>query len=147
MFADNIDQIAKIEHLATSSQLSLLDFCHRLREILGLPKFSFDRVNMTEWGLVIFDDIEYNVSRPYVVGTLWDWDDTVPEGCTMGISLTFFREHPAAEDDKWTDAHILTPIGDALAREFSVPVYHHRTWRGPGKNIRRTRVFSPLGGF
>jgi len=53
-----------IEHLAVDCPLSLLEFCDAMRRQFRLPAFQFDFENDTEWELVEYEGIEYNVSRP-----------------------------------------------------------------------------------
>lgn len=140
---NSIDRTAMMEHLAVTSALTLRQFCDRVREILKLPEFQFDFENETEWGLVEVDNIEYNISRPYEEGTLQEWDDTVPAGCNFGISLVLYREHPYANDHDWAFIHLVAPVAQKLADGFSSPIHYHRTWLGPGDNVRRNHHFHP----
>lgn len=132
-----------MEHLALKSPLSLRSFCDRVRSILGLPEFCFDFENETEWGTATEDCIEYNVSRPYKVGTLQKWDRTVPTGCNFGISLTVCDDHPHANESEWAPEHLVSAVAQKLATSFGLPVYYHRTWRGPGNNVQRNQIFRP----
>ena len=132
-----------MEHLSLRSPFALRDFCDHIREILGLPEFSFDFENETEWGAATADSIEYNVSRPYKAGTLQEWDHTVPAGCNFGISLTACNDHPHAGDHEWAAKHLVAPVAQKLANRLGVPIYYHRTWCAPGNNIPRNQAFIP----
>ena len=138
---NRIDRIAVTEHLALHSMLALHPFCERVRQVLCLPAFLFDCENMTEWGSVEVDGIEYNVSRPYEVGTLQKWDDTVPPECNFGISLIVCRDHELADSQDSIYSCLVKPVGERLANEFAVPVHYHRTWYGPGNNVARSERF------
>lgn len=141
-----VDRTSLMEHLSLASPLSLRDCCERIRAALRLPEFSFDSENETEWGLVEVDNIEYNVSRPYEEGTLQEWDDSVPPTCNFGISLIIYREHPHAGDHTWALGSLVTPVGEALARQLETPIFFHRTWFGAGKNTTRNLTFEyPTG--
>ena len=117
-----------VEHLAFSSSLLLRECCERVREALGLPDFHFDSENETEWGLVEVDNIEYNVSRPFEEGTLYEWDETVPPGCNFGVSLIVYREHPRAGNHDWAIEALVKPFIERVAPVINVPIHHHRTW-------------------
>jgi hypothetical protein len=132
-----------MEHLALECTLDLQEFCTRLQAALDLPEFGFDAENLTEWGQVEFEYIEYNVSRPYAAGILQQWDPTVPPGCNFGISLTLYQPHPHAHDQEWSYNHLALPVGQIIADEFQVPVHYHRTWFGAGLNTERQVTFQP----
>ena len=132
-----------MEHLALNSPLPLGGFCDRMREILDLPEFCFDRENETEWGTTTADQVEYNVSRPYEVGTLQEWDHTVPAGCNIGISLTVCSDHPHTTDLAWVADHLVSPVAQKLANGLRIPIHYHRTWCSPGNNIPRNQIFNP----
>lgn len=141
----NQHRVVMTEHLALKSPATLGEFCNRFRELFNLPEFYFDCENETEWGAVEVDNIEYNVSRPYEVGTLQEWDDTVPFGCSFGVTLIFFCEHLNGKDHDWAVTNVVSPIAQLIANQFATPVHYHRTWFKPGKNIKRTQVFRPKG--
>ena len=138
-----LDRIAMVEHLAIRSHHTLHSFCERFRQLLNLPEFQFSFENETEWGLVELEGIEYNVARPYDVGTLQKWDDTVPVGCNFGISLIVDRQRTQSGERDWTLNHLVAPIGQTLANGFAAPVYYHRTWNGPGENVTKNFSFYP----
>jgi hypothetical protein len=140
-----INRIRFTEHLAIDSQLSLQEFCSAIQQRLGLPDFEFDYENETEWGLVEYEGIEYNVSRPYEPGTLQGWDETVAAGCNFKVTLTVGKERPSDQDIEWSSAELVPSIGQVLAELFDTPVYHHRTWLGAGKNLTQKKAFYPKG--
>jgi len=73
------------------------------------------------------DNLTINVSRPFEIGTLQKWDDTVPDNCNFGISIT----------KKKVQLNEVKEIGQLIANEFKATVHYHRTWVKPGKNIKR----------
>ena len=77
-----------MEHLAIYSPLNLKGFCNKLKIILNMPDFEFDYENETEWGESQKNNLTINVSRPYEIGKLQEWDDTVPRECNFEISIT-----------------------------------------------------------
>lgn len=92
-----------------------------------MPDFVFDYENESEWGESKKGDLTINVSRPFKIGTLQEWDDTVPDKCNFGISIT----------NENIDLNEVRRIGQLIADEFRSTVYYHRTWTEPGKNIKR----------
>ena len=116
-----------MEHLATYSTSNLKDFCSRLKIILDIPDFVYDYENETEWGESKKGNLTINVSKPFEIGTLQEWDDTVPDKCNFGISMT--KEN--------IDLNEIRRIGQLIADEFRTSVYYHRTWIELGKNIKR----------
>ncbi len=139
----DFSQIRVMEHLAIDCPLSLRDFCDAMQQRFELPDFEFDAENETEWGLVEHEGIEYNVSRPFEVGTLQSWDQSVPEGCNVGVSLLVSQECPPTQDVEWGSATLVPHVAEGLADLFGSTVYHHRSWLGVGENVIRTKVFYP----
>ncbi len=90
----------------------------------------------------MLENVEYNVSRPYQVGTLQSWDDSVPAGCNFGISLILLRGH-LHPNHEWALENLVHPVAQAIADEFVVPVHYHRTWLGVGRNVARNGLFAP----
>lgn len=90
-------------------------------------------------------EIEEACSRPYEPGTLQRWDDTVPAGCDVGITVMFKPDHPQLADpdalERWIATNLLPDIARKVAAAFGTSVYYHRTWLGPGHNVPRSRVF------
>jgi hypothetical protein len=120
------DRIARMEHFAFETQLSLEDLCARIRNEFGLPEFQFDHENETQWGWSELDRIEYNISRPYDARTLRRWDSTVPAGCNVGITLIVAKDHPRCHDLAWIQELVRT-VGERLGRALTA-IHHHRTW-------------------
>lgn len=103
---------------------------------------SFDYENETEWGAVNYEHISYNVSRPYVAGTLEKWDRTVAKGCNFGVSFGIMTDHQFADNEEWIFENIVLRNGKRLADEFDVIVYYHRTRLiNENKNIERNIKF------
>ena len=138
-----INRIRFMEHLAINSPLSLKEFCSAMQRNFELPDFEFDYENETEWGLVEYEGIEYNVSHSFERGTLQEWDKTVPMGCNFGISLEVSQDCLPEQNIEWSSAELVPNIGQALAELFDTPVYHHRTWLGSGNNLVRKKTFYP----
>ena len=137
------NETAIMEHLAVVSPLSLREFCDRFRHTFDLLEFRYDSENETEWGISEWQDIQYNICRPYKIGTLQEWDRTVPDGCNFGISLILFRSHPNAHDHDWTGTHLVPLVAQTIANEFDITVHYHRTWRDVGNNVPRDTTFNP----
>ncbi|QDT30678.1 hypothetical protein Enr10x_60460 [Gimesia panareensis] len=137
------NQIAMMEHLALAAPLTLRAFCDHCRQLLSLPEFRFDSENETEWGVVVKQGVEYNISCPYQMDTLQQWDDTVPDGCNFGISLCLYQGHFNAKNHEWAYNQLVSPVAQKIADGFQVPVHYHRTWLGAGKNQSRNETFYP----
>ena len=141
----DLPSIRTAEHFAFHSDLSLDQLCDRIRREFGLAALSRDRENETEWGAIVHDGLEYNVSRPYREGTLQRWDDSVPAGCNVGFTLSISVARSDSTNAPGNSEQLVERVGAALANALGVAVHHHRTWLGPGKHVRRQRVFEPLG--
>src|SRR5262245_39912891 len=122
-----MDSWAWIEHLAFHSDRDLEPLCASVRAALDLPPFEFGSENQTEWGLVVVDGVEYNVSMPYDDGTLQAWDDTVPDWCNVGMSLLVAKDHPCAGDPAWVVTTLVRGVGECLAAALNRPIAYHRT--------------------
>jgi hypothetical protein len=122
-----MEDVARHEHLAFHSDLDLEPLCEAIRAVLGLPPFEFGSENDTEWGLVVQDGVEYNVSKPYEDGTLQEWDDTVPGWCNVGLTLLVSKQHPRAGDPDWSVVVLVRSVGERLAAGLGGPIAHHRT--------------------
>jgi hypothetical protein len=129
-----IDQTKRQEHLALYSPLELEDFCSIFKTTLGLPEMNFDAENETEWGLIEFENIEYNVSRPYEKETLHQWDDSTPPDCNFGITLSIHKNHPSANDKEWINDSLVEVVANRIANAFKTSVHYHRTWLGVDHN-------------
>ena len=131
------------EHFALQSALTLAELCGALRNGLKLPKLVYGSENETEWGTLLHDGLEYNVSCPYDAGTLQRWDPSVPSDCNVGIivSIASSRAHP--KDAAQSSTEFVPLVGQILADLLRVQVHHHRTWLGPGNSIASARRFHP----
>ena len=89
----NIDTISKIEHFSTFLNISLKEFCENFSRVLTLPEMTFSRENETECAEVSFKGINYNVSKPYEIGTLNKWDEIVPKEHNFGIILSIDKSN------------------------------------------------------
>src|SRR3954463_13953679 len=76
------------EHFALRSELSIAELGRALQNGFGLPEFVYGSETETEWGAVLHDGLEYNVSRPYEARTLQHWDRSVPLECNIGVVLS-----------------------------------------------------------
>ena len=132
-----------MEHLAVDCSLSLREFCEKMRRLFRLPEFEFDFEDKTEWGWVVHEGVEYNVSRPYKRGILEELDSSVPVGCNIGISLMVSQERPQSQGAGWSSADLVPQVGQGLANLLGRRVYHHRTWVRVGENVIRNGVFIP----
>lgn len=139
----DIDRIHLMEHLAIDCRLSLHEFCNLMQSLFNLPDFEYDCENETEWGRVEHQGIEYNVSRPYKRGTLEEWDGSVPVGCNIGVTLIAFNDCPPGQDIQWNSSDLTERVARRLAQALRRPVYHHRTWFAPGRDVTHKTVFRP----
>ena len=121
-------RIARMEHFALETELSLKALCASIREELALPAFHFDGENETEWGWSELDGIEYNVSRPYESTTLREWDPSVPTGCNVGITIEISNTHPRCDDADWIHETFIPVVTRRLHKALATPIHHHRTW-------------------
>ena len=92
-----------------------------------MPDFVLAYENETEWGESEKDNLTINVSRPFEIGTLQEWDNTVPSECNFGISII----------KKNIELNEVEKIGQLISDGFKSTLYYHRTWVEPGKNIKR----------
>src|SRR5689334_16242943 len=129
----NLDKIARIEHLALYSNRTLEDFCKEFRMILNLPEMIYDYENETEWMETDVDNIHYNVSRPYEEGTLQEWDNSVPQGCNIGVSIGIYDEHHHAKNPEWLYENIVRALAIKISAHFKTEVFYHSSWLGPGR--------------
>ena len=137
----NLESISRLEHICLKSDLNLKVFGEKFELALSLPKMEYDYENETEWLEIDLKDIYYNISKPYQEGTLQEWDDTVPQDCNFGISISFHKNHPFIFDNNRIDKKIAN-ICEILAHTFNTDVYHHRTFI-LGKNESRNIIFNP----
>lgn len=146
---DRVSRTVMMEHLALACDLDLQAFCERFQRVMGLPAFKYDAETVAEWGLVEADNIEYNVMVFKNRGRPESWDDTVPPGCNVRISLILYREHPHAADHEWAFENLVLPVGQTIADEFEVSVHYHRTWMrssswfGTHENVKRQLEIRP----
>lgn len=138
-----VSRIRFMECFVVDCPLLLQEFCYSIQQRFELPDFEFDWENETEWGLVEYEGIEYNLSRPFERGTLQEWDESVPAGCNFAITLSVSQERLPEQNVEWSSAELVPKIGQALADLFERQVYHHRTWLGVGNNLTRKQVFYP----
>ncbi len=132
-----IEQIKRIEHFALTIEIGLVEFCDRFQSLFELPKMTSDHENETEWAEIDCNGINYNISRPYDMGKLTEWDPTVPEKCNFGISLGISKSAPNCNEIE------INRIGNLLSTEFKTNIYYHRTWLSIGKNKKRNLIFEP----
>jgi len=116
-----------MEHLALQSEAELEFFCLMLENLLSLEPFKFGRENETEWAESIKGDLKINVSKPYDGRTLKEWDDSVPDGCNIGIIIT----------KDGIELNEIMDLANRMVQQFKTSVYYHRTWIAPNKNIIR----------
>ena len=136
-----MEGVAWHEHLAFHSDLDLAPLCEAICAALALPPFEFGSENETEWGLIVQDGVEHNVSMPYDDGTLQEWDDTVPGWCNVGMTLLVSKRHPRAGDPDWVVATLVRGVGERLAAALGRPIVHHRTSLPIGREGFRPHVF------
>ncbi len=72
-----------------------------------------------------------------------EWDESVPNQCTFGISLIVYNDQKHIADVDWVMENMVPVVGQLVSNEFDTVVYYHRTWRGQGKNITRDQEYHP----
>ncbi len=133
----DIEQINKIEYFAVAIEIGLTEFCKRFQRVFELPNMTYDYENETKWGEINYNGIDYNVSKPYDIGTLAEWDSTVPKHCNFGISFGISKTKHSLDENE------INRIGNLLSTEFKTNVYYHRTWLGIGKSEKHNLIFAP----
>ena len=126
-----IENIEIFEHLAVKSNLGLKDFFDKLCEEVELYDIEYDFENETEWYKAYdIDNIEINVSRPYQIETLHEWDETVPVGCNFGISLLSSKDLFEYDEMKYNKNYVLNYLipkyKNAIKKTSNSDVYYHR---------------------
>jgi hypothetical protein len=135
-----------VERLAFHSELGIEPLCAAIQRALALPPFQFDAENETAWGACHHDGVEYNISMPYEDGTLQEWDETVPGGCNVGLSLLIDDDHPRAGDPGWLVGTLVRSVGERLAAALGRTLVHHRTSASLDGDAFHPHVFEPPGG-
>ncbi|QVY66172.1 hypothetical protein [Polaribacter sp. Q13] len=133
----DIDNISKIEHFSTFVDLSLKEFCEQLSSVLSLPQMTFITEDERASAELSFNGIDYNVSRPFKIGTLNEWDDSVPKDHNFGLVLSIDKTNT---DFNYTK---LEEIGNLLSTNFNTDLLHYRTWFSTGFSTEKVHIFTP----
>jgi hypothetical protein len=132
-----------VEALACATDLALDDVVSSLGEHVPFDSFDFDAENETEWASAELDWGQLNISRPYETGTLYEWDESTPEGATVAILLMLARPRDgdvAAQAEQ--GASLARRWGQWLADALGCEVVHHRT-SGAAPREGALAVFRP----
>ena len=126
-----IKNIRIFEHLALNSDLCLKDFFDKLCQEVEIYDIEYDFENETEWYKAYdIDNIEINVSRPYKVETLHEWDETVPVGCNFGISLLSnkgtFEYNEMKYNENYVINYLIPKYKNVIKKASNSDVYYHR---------------------
>jgi hypothetical protein len=132
-----------MECLAVEANVTLRDFCDKLSQGLNLPKFEYDAENENEWGWTQINNIEINVSHPYVAGKLQEWDESTPKNCNFGILLIISNNAPLSWDLDWSLKEFVPNYAQKIANIVNTNVYCHRAWVAPGRNKKRNIIYHP----
>lgn len=124
------------------NDMDLRSFGEKFREVFSLPPMTYDYENDAEWLEADKNGVTYNISKPYEKGTLQEWDSSLPEGCNIGISLSFYTTRAMADNNPAIDNHV-RDVCTKLASAFNTTVYNHRTWLEPDINQNKLIVFVP----
>ena len=73
--------------------------------------------------------------------TLQDWDESVPEGATVAVSVGVPSGDPC-DGPEWSSRELVPRFGRSIASALETTVVHHRTWTGAGQNIARHALYS-----
>ena len=134
----DIDTISKIEHFSAFIDLNLKEVCDNFRLVLELPEMTFNSEKETEWAEVNFEGINYNISKPYEIGTLNKWDDQVPKEHNFGIVLTINKTNINFNKAE------LEKMGYLLSNSLNANLLHYRTWFSSGFNTEKVQIFTPI---
>ena len=133
----DIDNISKIEHFSAFVDLSLKEFCDQFSSVLSLPEMTFITEDETESAEVNFNGIDYNISKPYKIGTLNEWDDNVPKEHNFGIVLSIDKANTDFNNTK------LEAIANVIATNFNTDLLYYRTWFSNGFSTEKVHIFTP----
>ena len=133
----NIKDISKIEHFSAFVDFSLKEFSDKFRFALKLPEMIFNNDDETASADVYFNGINYNISKPYIVGTLNIWDDNVPKEHNFRIILSIDKTNTNFNKAK------LEEIGYLLSTNFNTNILYYRTWFSTGFNTEKVQIFTP----
>ena len=133
----DIDNISKIEHFSAFVDLSLKEFCDQFSLVLSLPEMTFITEGETESAEVNFNGIDYNISKPYKIGTLNEWDDNVAKEHNFGIVLSIDKANTDFNNTK------LEAIANVIATNFNTDLLHYRTWFSNGFSTEKVHIFTP----
>ena|SRR5690348_11491298 len=125
-----------MEHFALTSRLALEEICARLAQVLETSSFAFDSEKDTRWAEARAGRFVINVSCPYEDGTLQEWDESVPAGATVAVTVGVPMGE-SCDGPQWSLRELVPRFGRAIASALETTVIHHRTWTGAGKNIPR----------
>ncbi|MDN3619538.1 hypothetical protein QWY81_08750 [Polaribacter undariae] len=133
----DIDNISKIEHFSAFVDLSLKEFCEQFSLLLSLPQMTFITEDETESAEVNFNGIDYNMSKPYKIGTLNEWDDNIPKEHNFGIVLSIDKANTDFNNTK------LEAITNVIASNFNTDLLYYRTWFSNGFSTEKVYIFTP----
>ena len=133
----NIENISKIEHFSAFVDFSLKEFSDKFRFALKLPEMIFNNDDETASADVYFNGINYNISKPYVVGTLNIWDNNIPKEHNFRIILSIDKTNTNFNKAK------LEEIGYLLSTNFNTNILYYRTWFSTGFNTEKVQIFTP----
>lgn len=122
-----IELTKRLEHICLQCALDLKIFGVHFEKTIGLPAMEYGFENETEWLCLDLENFSYNISRPFIKGTLQEWDKTTPIGCNFGIVISIHQDHPFVLDDDWVDKTV-ADFCKNLANCFNTKVYHHRSF-------------------
>ena len=113
------------EHIADKSELSLMDFVSTLSKYISLTKVEYDYENETEWYRAYDENfIEVNISRPYDVDTLHEWDNSVPIGFNFSISL--ISDENTQYDSNLVLSKLIPKYKELLSKVANADAIYHR---------------------
>jgi hypothetical protein len=133
----DIDNISKIEHFSAFVDVSLKEFCEQFSSVLSLPKMTFISEDETESAEVNCNGIDYNISKPYKIGALNEWDDNVPKEHNFAIVLSIDKTNTDFNNNK------LETIANLIATKYNTDLLYYRTWFSTGFSTEKVHIFTP----
>jgi hypothetical protein len=133
----DIENISKIEHFSTFVDLSLKEFCEKFSLLLELPQMTFSSEDELEYAEVNFNGIDYNISKPYKIGSLNKWDDNVLKNHNFGIILSIDKTNTDFNNTK------LETIANLISTNFNTDLLYYRKWFSTGFSTEKVVIFAP----
>ncbi|PQJ73708.1 hypothetical protein BTO14_05745 [Polaribacter butkevichii] len=81
--------------------------------------------------------MDYNISKPYKLGSLHECDDNVPKDHNFGIILSIDKVNTDFNNNK------LEVIANLISTSFNTDLLYYRTWFSNGFSTEKAHIFTP----